>query len=74
MQIPSVGATQECVVIEFKYGPDKNGPQHCLCCRRPFVVDDFRQMSWDPQHVYAVGIHTICIAVSESDRGETEDI
>lgn len=48
-------------MIEFKNGPDRQGPKYCLHCHRPFLLGEPWQLSWDPEHVYAVGTHNRCI-------------
>lgn len=51
-------------VVEFRVGPDAQGPQKCLVCQRPFTRGEaWKRYSSPPDSKlgsYIIGIHDCC--------------
>jgi hypothetical protein len=56
-----LATSQVPTLIEYKSGPDTNGPARCLKCLEPFKDGESWQKVWDPEHQYAIGIHSACL-------------
>ncbi len=61
----SNGGQKTTYCIEIKYGPDPHGPARCFHCHKKFVAGDSWRLYWDPDHVYALGLHNSCIVEME---------